>query len=186
MFGAGKKLIRRLKRSMLGDEGSATVEFVILFPAIMTLFLSSFEISIYLMRSTLLDRALDVNVRALRLGELAPGASNEAKQDELKRRVCQAALFFNDCPNAITIEVTPVSTIAWDLPSSKTACVDRAAPTPPSVGFSLGTENNLMLVRACAVLDPFFGTTPLIMDLPVDATGGYAVTAASIFVNEPG
>jgi hypothetical protein len=42
-----------------------------------------------------------------------------------------------------------------------------------------------MLVRACTVLDPFFGTTPYVMELPLDHTGGYIVAAASTFVNEP-
>lgn len=174
------KLIRKLAKALGREDGSATIEFVILFPAIMTLFFSSFEVSIYLTRSVLLERALDLNVRALRLGTLDP-----ATHDELKRRVCRDALIFEDCPDAILIELTPIPTDTWTLPNNNIACVDRDEDIEPVLTFDTGTVNDLMLVRACAVLNPFFSTTPLVMDMPLDASGGYAVVAASTFVNEP-
>lgn len=182
MFGAGMKLIKRIARAALGEDGTATVEFVIIFPAIMTIFLSSFEVSIYLTRAVLLDRALDLNVRLLRLGALEPATS-----DELKRRVCNDALIFADCPGAMMIELTTVPTDTWSLPNTQLTCVDRDAEEDmqPAVTYNPGTVNDLMLVRACTVFDPFFGTTPLVMQLPLDPSGGYAVAAASTFVNEP-
>ena len=180
MFGAGMKLAKRLKTAILGEEGTASIEFVILFPAIMTIFFSSFEVSIYLTRSVLLDRALDLNVRLLRLGSLDPATSTE-----LKRRVCNDALIFNNCPSAIMLELTEISTANWALPNPQMTCVDREAEIQPAVNFDFGGMNDLMLVRACTVLDPFFGTTPFVMDLPLDPSGGYVVAAASTFVNEP-
>ena len=181
MFGAGRKMIKRLKWATFGEDGNATIEFVILFPAIMTIFLSSFEVGIYLTRAVLLDRALDLNVRLLRLGSLDPATS-----DNLKQRVCTDALIFKDCPSAITIELTEVDTTTWNLPSGRMTCVDRNnEDIEPVVTFNTGALNDLMLVRACTVLDPFFGTTPFVMQLPLDASGGYIVAAASTFVNEP-
>ncbi|MCB1347146.1 MAG: pilus assembly protein [Maritimibacter sp.] len=193
MFGAGRKTIRRLKGAAIGDDGNATIEFVILFPLIMFIFLSSFEVSIYLTRAVLLDRALDINVRLLRLGtltiegrdpDLGPPSSDELKT-EFQRRVCDDTLIFKDCPSAIMIELTEVSTTTWDLPAGRTICVDRDADIQPVVDFTSGGQNDLMLIRACTVLDPFFGTTPYVMELPLDRTGGYVVAAASTFVNEP-
>lgn len=193
MFGAGRKAIKRLKGAAFGDDGNATIEFVILFPMIMFIFLSSFEVSIYLTRAVLLDRALDLNVRLLRLGSLTVEGWNpddgqptsEQYQTEFKKRVCEDALIFKDCPNAISIELTRVSTDTWDLPQGRMVCVDRSEEVQPAVEFSLSGQNDLMLVRACTVLDPFFGTTPYVMELPLDHTGGYIVAAASTFVNEP-
>ena len=158
----------------------ASIEFVILFPAMMTIFLSSFEVSIYLLRATMLERALDINVRALRLGQLDP-----ATPEQLKKQVCNDTLIFKDCPNAIAIELTTVDTNTWNLPPEQMVCVDRDEPIAPAVNVNFGQVNDLMVVRACAVLDPFFGTTPLVMDLPLDPSGGYVVAAASTFVNEP-
>jgi len=172
--------INRVRRWLRREDGSASIEFVILFPALMVLFLSSFEVGIYLTRSVLLDRALDLNVRALRLGSLNPPT-----QAELKRRVCNDALILPDCMNAMAIELVPISTTTWQFPANQVACVDRAAEIQPVVTFSPGAENEIMLVRACAILNPFFGTTPLVMGLPLDPSGGYAVAAVSTFVNEP-
>jgi len=179
MFGAGKKFIKRLQRAVLGEDGTASIEFVIIFPAIMTIFLSSFEVSIYLTRAVLLDRALDLNVRLLRLGTLDP-----MTQTELQRRVCNDALIFKECPSAIMIELTEIPTTTWTLPNPNMTCVNREEEIDPPQ-FATGGLNDLMLVRACTVLDPFFGSTPLVMDLPLDPTGGYVVAAASTFVNEP-
>lgn len=186
MFGAGKKLIKRLARAALGEDGTATIEFVIIFPAIMTIFLSSFEVSIYLTRAVLLDRALDMNVRLLRLGSLQPVMTDNLP-DEFKLRVCNDALIFADCPDAVMIELTEIPTDSWALPNPNLTCVDRAKPSDmqPPVTFNPGGVNDLMLVRACTVLDPFFGTTPLVMNLPLDHTGGYVVASASTYVNEP-
>ncbi len=181
MFGADiKNTFRRLRQAVAGDDGNATIEFVILFPAIMTIFLSAFEVSIYLTRSVMLDRAVDLNVRALRLGSLEPSTP-----DELKRRVCEDSLIFDNCMASVMIELTKVPTDTWTLPAGNVNCVNRDEDIQPVVGFTLGGVNDVMIVRACAVLDPFFGSTPLVMDLPLDVSGGYQIIAASTFVNEP-
>lgn len=183
MLGAGsmtKRLKRAFARGWRREDGSATVEFVILFPVIMMLFLSSFEISIWLTREVMLERALDLNVRLLRLGQLDP-----MTQDELQRRVCDDALVFHDCPSAVRIELTRISTDSWALPTGRVTCVNRDEDIQPVVAFEGGEGNDLMLVRACAVLDPFFSSTPLVIGLPLDASGGYIVAATSTFVNEP-
>ena len=173
--------IKALGRRFLREEtGNATIEFVLLFPAIMWLFFSAVEVGIHLTRGVMLDRALDLNVRALRLGALDP-----ATHDELKRRVCEDALIFKDCPNAVIIELTPISRTNWNLPSGRATCVNRADDIQPAIEFNMGGENEIMLVRACAVLNPFFGTSKLVMQLPQDASGGVVIAAASTFVNEP-
>jgi len=172
--------MKSLKKAFTREDGSATIEFVILFPAIMTLFFSAFEVGIYLTRSVMLDRAVDLNVRLLRLGTLEP-----ATQDELKKRICDDALIFKGCPNSILVELREISTENWDMPDTGIACVDRDEDIQPAVEFNFGRRNEVMLVRACAVLDPFFGTTPFVMDLPQDASGAHMITAMSTFVNEP-
>ncbi len=162
------------------EDGSATIEFVLLFPLLMYLFLSSIEVGVYLMRSVLLDRAVDINVRALRLGTLSPATS-----DELRRRICNDALVLSNCEQTMTIELTPISTTTWDFPTEQVTCVNRDSNIDPVVEFNFGTQNEVMLVRACVITDPFFNSTPLVMDMPLDATGGYAIASVSTFVNEP-
>ena len=52
-------------------------------------------------------------------------------------------------------------------------------------GFHPGQRNKLMMVRACAVFDPWFPGVGLGAQLPKDASGGYRLMATSGFVNEP-
>jgi Flp pilus assembly protein TadG len=180
LWAGATQIVRRLKRAIARDDGAASIEFVLLFPAIMTLFLTAFEVSVYLVRSMMLERALDLSVRTLRLGDLDPATS-----DELRQRVCDDALIFADCYNSMMIELTRVPTDTWTLPASNVTCVERDEEIQPVVDFNLGSANDVMIVRACAVLDPFFGTTPLVLELPKDASGGVQIIASSTFVNEP-
>ena len=64
-------------------------------------------------------------------------------------------------------------------------CVKRDEDVQPLVRFTNGVENELMLIRACAVIDPFFPSLGVGRSMPVDSTGGYQVIASSAFVNEP-
>lgn len=175
-----RQMLRSLARRLRREDGTATIEFVILFPAFMTLFLSTFEMSLFLARSTLLERAVDMNVRSLRLGTLDPATS-----DELKRRICDDALILPSCIENIMIELTEVSTDTWNLPNPGITCVDREADIQPALDFNLGALNDLMMVRACVIVDPFFGSTNYVMALPKDPSGGFALVASSTFVNEP-
>ena len=169
-----------MRRWLRREDGTATVEFVILFPVMMYLFLSAVELGVYLMRATLLDRALDINVRALRLGTMSP-----MTPDELKRRVCNDSIILRDCETSITVELVPVSKTDWEFPDQRVACVNRDEDINPVLDFTPGSENEVMLVRACIIADPFFSSTPWVMEMPVDASGAYSIAAASVFVNEP-
>ena len=180
MLALAKRVLGRLARGVRRDDGTATIEFVILFPFFFFKQKTAYEMSLYLARLTLLERAVDLNVRALRLGVLDPATS-----DELKARICDDALILPDCNNNIMIELTEVSTDTWNLPTAGVTCVDRDADIQPAVDFRFGRLNDLMMVRVCVVVEPFFGSTPYVMNLPKDATGGFALTAASTFVNEP-
>ena len=66
------RLVRNSLRRRLAwlrgcEEGSATVEFVIIFPAIMMLLLMSVEVGVMMARGMMLDRGIDVSMRTLRL-----------------------------------------------------------------------------------------------------------------------
>ncbi len=181
MRAAGQEKPRRSLRGWLGnDAGAAAAEFVIVFPLIMFLFFSTVEVGIYMMRWVMLDRAVDMNVRALRLGTMSPMTA-----DELKRRVCADTRVLQDCLGSISVELFPVSTETWTLPAQNVACVDRAENIDPVLEFTPGTENELMVVRVCLVADPVFPVTPLVLRMPLDASGGYALASVSTFVNEP-
>ncbi|MBT2131079.1 TadE/TadG family type IV pilus assembly protein [Aliiroseovarius lamellibrachiae] len=173
--------ITSLWRRIRGEDGNATIEFVLLFPAFMTLFLTSFELGIFTMRSVLLERALDLNIRSMRLGDLSP-----ATVDELKRRMCNEMIFFSDCTTDLAVDVRVIPTGTWTMPTGKIPCRNRVdGVDPANLLFTLGDDQSPTLLRACLVMDPFFGTTPFIMKMPRDASGGVTMSAWSAYVAEP-
>lgn len=176
----GRKTGRWLARLAGREDGNVTIEFALFFPLFMFMFLSSVEVGIFLFRSVMLERSVDINVRTLRLGQLQP-----ATTQELKNRICDDTLIFKSCSSVMSVELTPISTETWNVPSTNIPCVDRTDNIEPVVDFTLGGSNDLMLVRVCMVMDPFFPTTPWVMNLPLDESGGYKIAAVSTFVNEP-
>jgi len=170
------KIARRLRR----EDGNATVEFVLLFPAIITLFLMSFELGLYLTRSVMLDRAVDISMRELRLGTLDP-----MNHDQLKNEICSNSVIIPNCQDVVLVELRPVSTATWEPLGGDVTCVDRSEEIQPVLDFVPGAANEMMLVRVCAIFDPLFPTTGLAAQMQLDPTGAYALVTTSAYVNEP-
>ncbi len=172
------KLIRRFTK---GEDGSVTVEFAIVFPVFMTIFLSVFEGGLLMTKMVMLDRGLDITVRAIRL---APGSA-DITHDAVKEMICENALILQDCVEVIQIEMTPISSATWDMPDKSADCIDRESEVEPVVSFNAGGENDIMFVRACVVIEPLFPTSGLGLALTKDASGGVRILATSAFANEP-
>lgn len=180
-------LNRRLARCKDGwrwfhqsQDGSSTIEFVIMFPVIFTFFLSTFELGMLETRHVMLDRGLDVAVRAIRLGQIEP-----VTHDRFKQAVCNAAAIIPDCMNQIKLEMVTVDPNAWVNMAPAADCVDRNDPGVPLREFTPGVSNQLMLIRACALFDPYFPTTGLGASLPRTSGGAYGLISVASFVIEP-
>ena len=173
-------LSRLTRRFLRREDGTATVEFVIVFPIIMVIFASAYEIGLANVRNVMLERATDLTVRELRLNTGAPPTYAQVKQ-----MICGAALIIPDCENSLKLELRPVSTASWNWPPVEADCMDRAANINPLREWSNGQQNELMMVRACATFDPMMPAFGLGAVMPKDNTGGYRLVAMSGFVNEP-
>lgn len=174
-------LARRLRRFRGGEDGNATIEFVILFPIFIVIFMSSFEVGILMTRQVMLERALDLSVRDLRLGTWKPPT-----HDEFKRVLCNRAAIIPNCMNSMLIELQPVSKSSWTPLPKQATCNDRTADVQPVTTFNGGAENEMMIVRACAIMKPWFIATSLGLRLPLVDGENYAIVSSSAFVNEPG
>lgn len=173
------QLRRRLARFGSEARGSSTIEFVILFPIFVTLLCSAAESGVLMLRQVMLDRGVDLAVRDLRL-QTWPSVT----QTDIKERICEEATTIADCMNVLLVEMVEVDKGA-SLPDTNAPCVDRAATVQPKTTITQGVDNDMMLLRVCAVFDPLFPTTGLGMDLAKDATGAYALISSSAFVIEP-
>ncbi len=185
------KLLRRFRRS---EDGSSTVEFVIIFPAFIAIFISSFESGLMMARNVMLERGVDIAVRSLRLGTPIPPT-----YDQFKQSICANAVIFQDCGTLVQVELQPISTANFNLPANSTNCINESvhnSPTNPinplnDTTYLGGGNNDLMIVRVCALFKPFFPGTTLGMQMPkYDPTDSapdakYALVVTSAFVNEP-
>ncbi|MEZ5778179.1 MAG: pilus assembly protein [Paracoccaceae bacterium] len=175
-------IMRRWFSSKLREEdGTATIPFVIFVPFFMAVVVASLEMGILMTRWVMLERALDITVRDLRLGHL-PGISHSDFRD----MVCDRSALIPDCKNVLLIELRPVSTVTWAPLNTGAVCVDRGNPLDPlDFEFTQGAGDQLMLVRACAKFDPIFDTSAVGLDLPKDDTGAYSLVTQTAYVNEP-
>lgn len=185
------KLSRSLSRFWNSEDGGPTVEFVILFPAFIAIFLSAFESGLMMTRNVMLERAVDLSVRDLRLGTPIPPS-----YDEFKESICERALIIEECETLIQVQLEPIDLTTFNVPSNAVNCIDENThnatvdPINPIDDTTyLGGENDeLMIVRVCALFTPFFPGTTLGMQMPRyddDGTDKYALVVTSAFVNEP-
>lgn len=173
-------LLARLASVFRRDNGNATIEFALLFPAFITLFMMVVETGVMMTRGVMLDRAVDMSMRDLRLGLLTP-----MTHDSLKTDICENSVIIPNCEEAILLELRPISTTTWEPLTDDVTCVDRSKEIQPVLDFEPGVTNEMMLVRVCALFDPFFPTSGLAAQIKIDETNAYALVAVSAYVNEP-
>ncbi len=173
---------RRFVRLGRDEDGAATVEFVILFPIFMTIFLAAFESGLMMLRNVMLERSVDLAVRELRLGTPVP-----PDFDQFKETICARTYFVDNCNDVVQVELSPVDLTTWGPLDGAPRCIDVESTIDPfdQTEYSVGGNNELMLVRVCALFQPIFPTTGLGLAMRSDSAGNYAIVVTSAFVNEP-
>lgn len=179
-----RTLIARLRSTLRREDGSASLEFVILFPLFVTVLISSIETGVILTRQVMLERAVDIAVRDLRLGR-AGDPDQELSRDDIRDLICSYSPMIGRCQQNLMIELREIDTVNWTDLGGAVTCVERGEDVQPATQFQPGAGNNLMLLRGCALVDPMFPTSGFALNLPRDPTGAFALVAQSIFVNEP-
>lgn len=174
---------RPLRRILGREDGNATIEFAILFPAFMLIFMSIFEIGMLMTRYMMFDRALDVAVREVRIS-----ANRAFTQDQVKTLLCsQTVILRNHCLEDVTLEMVRLDgdDQNWSFPSGVTPCRDYAEDVIPATAFETGEANDILFVRACMSIEPFFPTAALGEYLTRDSSGRLNMIAMSAFSVEP-
>lgn len=190
MIGFISKAIRGFRRNV---RGSSSVEFALTFPFLCAFLFGYGEVGTLATRAVMLERGLDIAIRDVRLGNIPRNAPAEFQRDLIKFRICENAFLLVDCEEELNIEMVAVP-LGQPIPNNPPACIDRSedpleVPTVMNIG-TVGQENlEIMLVRACLVVDPIFNIggwlagTPL-RDINGDITD-FAIFAQTAFINEP-
>lgn len=171
---------RVLRRFKANESGNSTIEFVLVFPAFMLLFISSYEAGLLSTRHVMLERGLDVTVREVRIGIL-----RNATHERLSERICEVASIIPDCLENLRLEMISRDPRNWTMPSSTVSCVDRAEENQPTITLNGGGNNELMILRVCSLFDPMIPTSGLGKAIPKESGGAYALVATSSYVMEP-
>lgn len=170
-----------LRRWLRREDGNSTIEFVILFPIFITLLVSSVEIGIITLRHTMLDRAVDMTVRDIRLG-----TASIPQYATIRDTICERAALIPDCQQNIKIEMIRMDLRAWVQPPKKFDCINHAEDVQPVRTFQNGRQNEMILLRICAMYKPVFPMATLGRDLTRDNQSGYAaMVTTTAFVQEP-
>lgn len=175
------RFVPRLRRSFRSrEDGNATVEFVFVIPVFLLLFVSIFELGMATIRLTMLEHALDVTMRDIRLS-----TGQTFTKEDIRDSICEDAAVLKDCNENLLVEMQRVDTDTWLMPAGLATCIDRSDTAEPVVSFSNGQQNDLMFIRACFVVDPLYPTFGLGAILETDDSGAMQLVARSAFAQEP-
>lgn len=171
------------------EDGSAAMGFALVFPLFFALFAASFEIGLFTVRQTILERAVDLTARAIRLNQMpAPD------HDSIKEMICLNAPSLSDCADTLKVDLTRVATTTWTMPTGDGTCQDRSQEVDPpgAVDPNPQARQVLMVMRVCYIAEAMFPGTGVAAGLErethaVDGTrsGGYRMLATTAFLNEP-
>jgi Flp pilus assembly protein TadG len=172
---------RHIRDFIRREDATATMEFVITFPVVMMLFIAAFETSMIMTRQVMLERTLDQAVRVLRL---ANGLTVNAA--DIRTAICANTSLLPNCPDLLVVDLRRIDRGTYAVPGNQDLCIERAdIAAVPQNQFTVGADNDLMLVRACMIVDRIFPFSGFGLNLTRDDSGGLHMMAASVFVNEP-
>ncbi|MTJ04022.1 MAG: pilus assembly protein [Sediminimonas qiaohouensis] len=162
------------------ERANPTLEFVIMFPVMVFFLLSSVELGFITMRHTMLERAVDMTVRDIRLG-----TGSAPQHSEIKTQICDTAAMIPDCNDNLRVEMIQIDPRNWVAPDPTPDCTDQSKEVKPVRTFENGQENQMMVIRVCVKYQPLFPLTGLGDALTKDGAGYAAMVSSTAFVQEP-
>jgi len=162
------------------ETGTGTLDFMMVLPAAMFFAATSYESGTYGLRNVMLERAVDVTVRQVRIGAIP-----DPTHAQLKERICEEAAIIPECMANVKLEMIRKDPRSWTDVSEVADCVDRSSTAEPVVNWTPGGSNDLMIVRVCALLDPVLPTSTIGMAMAEYEDGAHALVSTSSFVVEP-
>jgi hypothetical protein len=181
------RFVNRYLKFKKAEDGTATVEFVLLFPVFIFLFLMGFEAGYYMVRTVMLERAVDLSVREVRLGD-----GGVPDYTLLKANICAQAAIIPDCMESVQVDLRRIDAVPGGTTAMRNdaICNDKtedAAFNEGNTYYDVGSANNVMMLRVCALSEPLFPTTGIGVGMRSDRVGSeVAIVATTLFVNEPG
>lgn len=171
----GVRLLRR-------DAGGATaVEFALVGLPFFMLLAAVFEAGLVTLAQQSLDNGLDRAARQVFTGSFQTNANGTPAAARLRNEMCPAIVYI-DC-SKIQVEVTTAATFGARAPTNPYDSKTQAMTAGFGSKFQCPSANNIVTVRAAAIVPRFFGFLTL-NGLQI-AAGGQMVISTAIFRAEP-
>jgi hypothetical protein len=169
-----------IRQFLRREDATATMEFVITFPIIMILFIAVFETSMIMTRQVMMERTLDQAVRILRLANGLTVTPGRHPHGDLRQHLTAARL--RHASDDRPARDRPRDLRRAGQPGDVHRARGRRSRSTPR---STRVDNQLMMVRACMIIDRMLPFSGFGLNLTRDDSGGLHMMAASVFVNEP-
>ncbi len=174
-------IIGAARRFLRSESGSSTLEFVLVFPAVMYLMIMAFEMGVMQIRYVLLERAVDVTVRQVQIGRIT-----DPTHVQLKEEICSRYGIMKNCLADLQVEMIIEDLYNWSGGlTGEVKCIDREEEVQPATRYSLGDNNELMILQVCALYDPILIINGFGWRIVDDTKGTFGLATKAAFVMEP-
>ncbi|MBP0484058.1 TadE/TadG family type IV pilus assembly protein [Sagittula salina] len=177
MMSSIRSLVTRFRRE---EDGSAAVEFALYFTLFFFILTAGWEVAYMNLRHAMLERAVDLSVRDIRLSTGAVPSYTE-----IRTRICEDAAILSDCGSNLMLEMVEVDPRNFWTIDPNPDCRNAEEEPRPVRHFNAGQDNALMLIRACLKYKPMMPTTGIGKELNKDSEGYAQMIVTSAFVQEP-
>lgn len=182
MIGVVKTWLRRLRRD---QSAVAALQFIVLTPFLVFLFTFATDFGMAMTRSAMLERAVDLESRNVRVGLRAAD-----DYDGIRRGICARTRLISNCLTRVKLEVRAMGYEEWkglrrDADCESLSTLDVTEPE----NFDVAGENQLVVIRACAKFEAISPAGGFAQAMLTDGKGGfhrfYQLTATNAYVMEP-
>ena len=174
-----RSITNKVRRFFRREDGTATVEFCILFIPMFSMVVMAAELGMIHIRYAMLERAVDTTVRDIRLN-----TGSAPEYEEIRTVICERTGFIENCQNDVRLEMILLDPFAWQNPPTDADCVDAEEDVNDPRNFANGDSNQLMFLRVCAQYDPILPHIGMADHMTLN-DGQYQLITTSAFVQEP-
>ncbi|MEM8632157.1 MAG: TadE/TadG family type IV pilus assembly protein [Pseudomonadota bacterium] len=172
-------------RKFADESASSTVEFCCIFPLFIAIIFASIEGGLLMTRYMMVERGVDVTMRAVRLGKL-PGIT----YDEFQKQICTNVGVVSNCAQNLVV-ATEILSEGETVDPAPADCFDRTATEEelkefnPADGFAPGNTSQIVVIKICAIVDPLLANFGLSNLIALDKSGGFPIRTKTAFLHEP-
>ena len=171
-----KNVFKKFRRFRRDEGGYSSAEFVIVATTFLTGFFWIFETGLIMTKQMMLERAVDMTVRQMRLA-----SSPVFTHDKIRDDICELAMIIDNCKQDLLLEMDVVD---LDVGFTKDVkCRNKEHDVTPVTVWTPGLRSEIVYMRACAIIDPMMPNG--IALFPGVTAAGIPLFADTAFVNEP-